>query len=130
MLNTNDITYKVTKKADERNCSPLNYYSKDQLNLIEQVSIYFNHSAKWLILIEKTTCFDYYVLEISQLNSFTVLPHLKYLKFEMELSAEVHFAQRLACNQSKLSEKALKKVGQWLATKSVNKDGNKLIISV
>lgn len=40
----------------------------------------------------------------------------------MELTAEVHFAQRLASNQQKLRDKTLKKVGTWLATKSVNND--------
>lgn len=40
----------------------------------------------------------------------------------MEITAEVHFAQRLACSQPKLAEKTLKKVGKWLAIKSVHKD--------
>lgn len=41
----------------------------------------------------------------------------------MELSTEVHFAQRLASNQLKIREKTLQKLGRWLASKSVNKDG-------
>lgn len=41
----------------------------------------------------------------------------------MELSTEIHFAQRLASNQLKIREKTLQKLARWLASKSVNKEG-------
>lgn len=40
----------------------------------------------------------------------------------MELSSEVHFAQRLANNELKIREKTLQKLGRWLASKSANKE--------